>query len=196
MPDLTSRGERRREQLVAAAADILAEEGFAGVSHRTVATRAGVPLGSTTYYFDSLEDLARQALGRMGERFLTRARALLADFRSRPAPDGLEPLARLVVDMIGWSDDTPGLPLFYESYVQAGRNPGYAAAVREWNAGLVRLLPPAFEHTGRRLTPEDARLLLALCDGLLVTALAENTPDPAGSAARALAAALPRLRTG
>ncbi|MFC7327623.1 TetR/AcrR family transcriptional regulator [Marinactinospora rubrisoli] len=193
MPDLTTRGERRREQLVAAAADILAEEGFAGVSHRTVAGRAGVPLGSTTYYFESLEDLTRQALERMGERYLARARTLLTEFRARPAPDGFRPLARLVVDMLGWSDGAPGLPLFYESYVQAGRNPCYAAAVREWNAGLVRLLPPAFEHTGRGLGPEDARLLLALSDGLLVTALAEDTPDPADSAARALAAALPRL---
>src|SRR3954452_23750675 len=58
----TPKGERRRAALVEAAAKLLAEGGFDAVRHRAVAERAGLPLASTTYYFDSLEDLVTAAV--------------------------------------------------------------------------------------------------------------------------------------
>ena len=62
----TERGDRRREQLVEAAADLLAEEGFAAVTHRAVARRAALPPASTTYYFASREEVVAEALARLG----------------------------------------------------------------------------------------------------------------------------------
>ena len=53
----TPKGERRRRALVAAAAEPLLEGGFEAVRHRSVASRADLPLASTTYYFESLDDL-------------------------------------------------------------------------------------------------------------------------------------------
>ncbi|WP_280334686.1 TetR family transcriptional regulator, partial [Nocardia wallacei] len=58
----TPKGERRRQALVAAAAELLLEGGFDAVRHRSVATRADLPLASTTYYFESLEDLIARAV--------------------------------------------------------------------------------------------------------------------------------------
>src|SRR4051812_50083921 len=58
----TPKGERRRAALVEAAAKLLVEGGFDAVRHRAVAERAGLPLASTTYYFDSLEDLVTAAV--------------------------------------------------------------------------------------------------------------------------------------
>ena len=43
----TARGERRRQVLVQAAADLLLDEGLASLSHRAVAARAGLPLAAT-----------------------------------------------------------------------------------------------------------------------------------------------------
>jgi hypothetical protein len=57
------RGRERRDAIVRAAAEIAALDGFAAVSHRAVARRAGVPLGSTTYHFGSLYDLLGAAAG-------------------------------------------------------------------------------------------------------------------------------------
>lgn len=46
-----------------AAAELIVEIGLGSVTHRKVAERAGVPLGSTTQYFASLDDLVLAALG-------------------------------------------------------------------------------------------------------------------------------------
>ncbi|NYE35360.1 DNA-binding transcriptional regulator YbjK [Nocardioides cavernae] len=54
--------ERRRQEIVTAAAELVTEVGTAGLSHRKVAYRAEVPLGSTTQYFATLDDLRAAAL--------------------------------------------------------------------------------------------------------------------------------------
>src|SRR3954463_3134778 len=52
----------RRSLLIHAAVGLIAREGLAAVSHRTVAKAADVPLGATTYYFASKTELLREAL--------------------------------------------------------------------------------------------------------------------------------------
>ena len=61
----------RRQQIIEAAADIIAREGSSMVTNRKVAERAGVPLGSTTQYFKSIEELRRAGLAEISRR-LTR----------------------------------------------------------------------------------------------------------------------------
>ncbi len=53
----TPKGERRRQALVESAAELILEGGIDAVRHRAVANRAGLPLASTTYYFESLDEL-------------------------------------------------------------------------------------------------------------------------------------------
>jgi len=59
---LTARGERRRRAILDATLALVGREGTAAVTHRAVAAEAGVPLAATTYYFDSKEELIRDAL--------------------------------------------------------------------------------------------------------------------------------------
>lgn len=47
----------RKRALAQAAAEVILEEGPAKLTHRKVAARAGVPLGSTTQHFASIEEL-------------------------------------------------------------------------------------------------------------------------------------------
>lgn len=54
--------EARRAAIVQAAADLVVEVGPERITHRMVAERAQVPLGSTTQHFTSLDDLRAQAL--------------------------------------------------------------------------------------------------------------------------------------
>jgi TetR/AcrR family transcriptional regulator, regulator of biofilm formation and stress response len=47
----------RRARILQATLELIKTEGVAGVSYRGVAAQAGVPLGSMTYYFPTLEGL-------------------------------------------------------------------------------------------------------------------------------------------
>ncbi|HWU08014.1 MAG TPA: TetR family transcriptional regulator, partial [Streptomyces sp.] len=59
----------RRERIIDAALRVVADRGIGGLSHRTVAAEADVPLGSTTYHFASLDELLVAALRRCNESF-------------------------------------------------------------------------------------------------------------------------------
>lgn len=72
------RSRQRREQLLAAAVELFVEGGTRAVTHRAVASAAGLPAATTTYYFASIDDLLREALHRHIERW-TEAMQGLAD---------------------------------------------------------------------------------------------------------------------
>ena len=57
-----SRGDRRRKEIIEAALRLIGRSGREGLTHRAVAKEAGVPLGATTYYFESRDDLLAQTL--------------------------------------------------------------------------------------------------------------------------------------
>ncbi|WP_332665130.1 TetR/AcrR family transcriptional regulator [Aeromicrobium sp.] len=57
------RSRLRRDELLAAAIELFAEGGSRAITHRAVAARAGLPSATTTYYFESIDDLIREALG-------------------------------------------------------------------------------------------------------------------------------------
>lgn len=52
----------RRDALLAAAIELFAEGGSRAITHRAVAARAGLAPATTTYYFESINDLIRTAL--------------------------------------------------------------------------------------------------------------------------------------
>ena len=61
---LTPKGEARRTALMDAVLRVLELHGPGGVTHRAVATEAGVPLAAATYYFATIDDLLVSALTR------------------------------------------------------------------------------------------------------------------------------------
>jgi DNA-binding transcriptional regulator YbjK len=57
------RSRLRRDELLAAAIELFSVGGSRAVTHRAVAARAGLPSATTTYYFESIDQLIREALG-------------------------------------------------------------------------------------------------------------------------------------
>lgn len=57
------RSRLRRDELLTAAIDLFSEGGARAITHRAVAARAGLPSATTTYYFESIDELIREALG-------------------------------------------------------------------------------------------------------------------------------------
>lgn len=84
----------RRDRIIDAAIRVVGARGIAGLSHRSVAAEADVPLGSTTYHFASLDELLTAALRRSNENFaeVMRESEALTD----PEADLAEELAGLL----------------------------------------------------------------------------------------------------
>lgn len=157
----------RRDRIVDAALRVVGSRGIAGLSHRTVAAEADVPLGSTTYHFASLDELLVAALRRANANF---GRALrespgLAD----PAADLAAVLARLIGEWLG--GERTVVELEYELYLAALRRPALRPVAAEWAEDVSACL-------ARRTDPATARAVIALMDGIcLQVLLTDGTYD-------------------
>lgn len=184
----TAKGERRRQELVTAAAELLRSGGFEAVRHRAVAERAGLPLASTTYYFASLDDLVTAAVDRTSRDELAEGRRQLDEPADRPA--GPAALVELVLDqLLGPESRAGGLDavlLRYERLVGAGRRPYLAPLMRELRGELDALLAEILLRSGRPLAATALRDLVSLVDGAVLSALIEADPDPRAAAREVL----------
>ncbi|MGG8410549.1 TetR/AcrR family transcriptional regulator [Streptomyces sp. 12297] len=170
----------RRSRIIDAAIRVVGAKGIAGLSHRSVAAEADVPLGSTTYHFATLDELLVAALRRTNEGFTRRAAA----YRNAAAPGaGLaEVLARLLGEwLVG---DRPAAELEYELYLAALRRPALRPVAAEWYEAMERLLAD-------RTDPGTARALVAAMDGICLQVLLTGAPYDEAWARDTLARLLP-----
>jgi DNA-binding transcriptional regulator YbjK len=72
------RSRLRRDELLAAAIELFAEGGARAITHRAVAAQAGLPSATTTYYFESIDELIREALGAHIDQWTRDLKALAA----------------------------------------------------------------------------------------------------------------------
>ncbi|MEV0169920.1 TetR family transcriptional regulator [Streptomyces sp. NPDC050803] len=155
----------RRQRIIDAAIRVVGEKGLAGLSHRSVAAEADVPLGSTTYHFSTLDELMVAALRQANEGFakVIASRGGLQD-----------PCADLAHELAGWmgewlAGDRTGVELEYELYLAALRRPALRPVAAEWARDLADLL-------ARHTDPLTARALVALMDGICLQVLLTGTP--------------------
>ncbi|WP_410666866.1 TetR/AcrR family transcriptional regulator [Amycolatopsis sp. cmx-4-68] len=190
----TPKGERRRAALVEAAAKLLVEGGFDAVRHRAVAERAGLPLASTTYYFDSLEDLVTAAVEHHANAELDTGRRRLEELATRNR--GVQATVDLVLEMLlGPETDDPEVDaeavlLRYERLVATGRRPYLRPLMRTLSAQLNELLTEIFARSGTPVSDAELERLVALVDGAVVNALIAIDPAPRAAASRMLQTAL------
>ncbi|MEU4174562.1 TetR family transcriptional regulator [Streptomyces sp. NPDC026589] len=152
----------RRTKIIDAALRVIAADGMAGLSHRTVAAEADVPLGSTTYHFGSLDELLVAALRRCNENFVQELRGSEA----LAGPVGSAGLAEELTRLLGrwFAGERGAIELEYELYLAALRRPVLRPVAAEWTEEAVELL-------SRHTDPETARALVALMDGVCLQVL-------------------------
>ena len=63
-------GQARRDLITSTAIETLAGRGMRGLTHRAVDQAAGLPAGSTSYYFRTREALLQATVERLADRFL------------------------------------------------------------------------------------------------------------------------------
>jgi DNA-binding transcriptional regulator YbjK len=184
----TTKGARRRQELVTAAAELLRSGGFDAVRHRAVAERAGLPLASTTYYFASLDDLVTAAAERTSRDELAEGRAQLDQLAEHPAARA--ELAELVLDLLLGPESRDGgldaVLLRFERLIGAGRRPYLAPLMRELRVELDALLAEILRRCGRPMTDAELTDLVSLIDGAVINALIKADPDPRAAAREVL----------
>ena len=155
----------RKDRLVDATVDVIAEHGVAGTTHRRIAAAADVPLGSLTYHFDGLDDLLAQAFRRHAERM---SRSYEAAFAGVSTTDQL---VDAITDLIhGDADaDQRDWAVAYELYLAALRDPALRTVTESW----MRTSRSVLE---RFMDPTTARGIDALIEGLVMHRTLATTP--------------------
>jgi DNA-binding transcriptional regulator YbjK len=167
---------QRRDRIVEAALDLIAEQGVAGTSHRKVAARADVPLGSMTYHFDSMDALLREAFARFAEGIAARF-----EVRMTAAQTHAQAVAA-VVDIVH-SDlvqSNRELVLTHELYTLAARDRAYRELTRDWMGRSRTALERHFDA-------RTARELDALIEGLTLHRALDTEPHDRETTADAVA---------
>lgn len=183
MPTSAERGREVRQRLLAAAAELIAERGWAAVSTRLLAERAGVAPGLVHYHFASLPALLTEAaVGVL--RATAAALGPLLDRADTPA----EALTMLVGWLDGYTGSDPTSVLFMETYLAATRDPALHAAVAEVTAEFRAGFASWLATHGVPDPEATAAVLGAAVDGLVI----HRALDPALTA-EVLAPVLARL---
>jgi DNA-binding transcriptional regulator YbjK len=76
----SGKGERTRRRLIDAAIQILISDGAAALSHRNIASKAGVANTTPSYYFSGIDDVLRIAQAELFESSKNRYRAAMVGF--------------------------------------------------------------------------------------------------------------------
>ncbi|GAA3562930.1 TetR family transcriptional regulator [Amycolatopsis ultiminotia] len=157
----------RRTRIAQAAIEVVGAHGIDGLTHRAVAAAAGVPLGSTTYHFATLDDLLEVALEQAAADNVERLRAWAGSIP--PDEDFAVALAALVMTYL--HEERTSNVVEYDLYVAALHRPRLRAASAAWDEALVELF-------GSRTDPLTGRMLAGLfCGTLIQTALADPPPS-------------------
>jgi DNA-binding transcriptional regulator YbjK len=170
----------RRDALLRAAAAVVAERGVGGATHRAIAARAGVPLGTTSYFFASIDDLLLEAL-----------RLFVADSierleRATAALHTLDPAKAIDLFVAGlMAVPQQETVAQFETYLEVARRPELAAETRQVIGAYERLAATALELAGVERPAEAARSFVALADGFALARVAQPQRDGHAEALRA-----------
>lgn len=172
------RGEARRIHILEAALRIVAALGPDALTHRRVAQEAGVPLAATTYWFASKESLLAEAYTLAASRDVARIEEVVADLERDGLPSG-DGLAALLAELAARElhDQRSGLIAGYALCLEAARRPALREISRGWTDAYVALAAALLLAAGSRRPEQDAQLLVAALDGLLLEQLARDEPD-------------------
>jgi TetR/AcrR family transcriptional regulator, regulator of biofilm formation and stress response len=155
----------RRHRIARAAVEVLHRDGVLALSHRAVAEEADVPLGSTTYHFQGLDDLLAAALEWISDEEIR----ILDEWQA--AWDLDENLIAALVDLLLiYCNQRRAMSILeYEVHVLAYRRPVMRELSRRWDRALNEIL-------SRYMSSADADLVIAMMDGVMLNNLTDDSP--------------------
>lgn len=133
--------EGRRRAILDAATALVAEHGVAALTHRAIAARAGVPLGSTTQHFASIDELREAALQQLADEIDEALKAIepfVAEITEDPS--------RAVTEILAFLHDRRAVHAEIALITSGTTDPRVRALALRWNDRLIEMLT---DHIGR-----------------------------------------------
>ena len=169
-----ARGAARRELLLDSAVRVVASAGSGALTHRAVATEAGVSIASTTYHFPSISDLRSATLEHAGSRIGMQLVWLVSD-ATASVEDTPEICAAFAVRLV--EEQRVDTAAVFELIVAAGHDETVRPVVAAFNGYLANVLTPYIGDRDRALR------VGAAIQGLLLVHLASSSSTPGLGAA-------------
>ncbi len=164
----------RRQLILDTTLRMIAAGGIDSVTHRKVAEAAGIPLGSTTYYFESREHLLRETFN----HYIGMAKALQERLGARPITR-VQDLVNFLVELTNRELADEALLLAeYEMTLFAARDPQVAELLHQWDGVMINDIAKALKTLGAKRPPDAARTILHLIRGYELDRLTRHTSDP------------------
>lgn len=164
-----ARGRARRDAVLEAAVEVIAERGLEGVTHRSVAERAAVPLSTTSYFFASLDELVAAAIGRIAAGVVADVERLIRD----AADGGIDRdgfADRLVALLAG--GNARDVIVQFEAYLACERRPELHEPVRQIMLSYEKVTRTALRAVGIADPAPIARQFVAVIDGFALHRIA------------------------
>jgi len=161
----------RRTHIADVTIGTIAREGMRGLTHRAVDRAAGLPEGSTSYYFRTREALLFAALARMAE-LDTADIGELPDIRG---PADLDLLSGLLAKIMrAWLTTGRDRTLArYELSLEATRRPALRAKMTEYGASFRKLTETMLVAAGVPEPRRRAQAFDSFIDGVLFHQIAQ-----------------------
>lgn len=173
-PKIVRQKGDRRQLILDTTLRMIAAAGIDSVTHRKVAEAAEIPLGSTTYYFDSREHLIRETF----DHYIGMAKALQESIGSKPI-NGLGDVVNYLIELTNREFEDEALLLAeYEMTLFAARDSQVADLLHEWDSAMIANISKALKTLGAKRPLDAARTVLHLIRGYQLDRLTRHTPDP------------------
>jgi DNA-binding transcriptional regulator YbjK len=147
----------RRERILDAVLDLIARDGSAGATYRSVAEAADVPMGSMTYHFPTRDDMLLAAFERLADQMHRRFDQIMAE--PLKGEDPRERVVQLIVTQgAGYGRD---MVLSAELYALAVRDERYRVLIQSW-------MERSRASLRRHFSADAAPVIDALQEGLVL----------------------------
>jgi TetR/AcrR family transcriptional regulator, regulator of biofilm formation and stress response len=166
-----------RSTILAATMAIIGEQGLEAVTHRSVASRAGVSLGAISHHFPTRDDLLRSTLRHAAEVEVAHLERLALTLQSQ-AFERREWVHAMAGALGGGLKRDPIRHLAqYELLLACARDPELRELSRAWREAHLRVSEVGLRAAGSRDPEAHAQLLTAAVTGLLLKQLAYPERD-------------------
>ncbi|HUA35114.1 MAG TPA: TetR family transcriptional regulator [Candidatus Binataceae bacterium] len=170
----TSSAEGRRREILAAALRVIAAGGADAVTHRRVASEAKVPLGSLTYYFESREEMIREAF----RFYIDEATEFMLEIERNIPMATAADIVELIAEIMRREFMQPEmLRAEYEMILHASRDEQVAKEFAAWERGLEMRLAAPLELLGAERPVAAARTILHLVRGFELEQIAHRAEE-------------------